>query len=453
MNLWFIAAHWSLTALAWRAASTQADRRATEWLRSRQLATDGDRPLKEVVRALILRKTGVLTEGKPVVTDYVHQSRTLGVETVLAVASALERDVHHPLSQAISRYVEGKTSELPHILNREFEPGEGISGELDGKPVAIGSREYVVGKFGVDRTHLLRVIGDHPYATRVYLAIAGKIAGIFYIEDTIRPEATEEISRLRHLGIEPVLVTGDNEQAAARVATAAGINRVHHSLSPAAKQDVIKSVWDEWTFVKMLAGPVDEQNLLNPARGPALQTAGNSSTGLDRLTGSLEGARYAGRIKTVSFAIVSVLSLLAAAGVSFGAIGQIPALLMVASSFLWVHLVSRQIDSFLPAKGHNAPAWVPSRKAQLPSNEARFILKGITGKEEEIKLMSALRIIDGFEQAQYDAGKKWLFVRFDPLRTSRTRLLEAVRAAGYTDMEPDYLQLANQGPTGDRWKE
>lgn len=418
------------------------------------------------LRAIVLDKTGTLTQGLPEVVEYVHQSRIVPQDEVLAVALALERRSEHPLARAIERYLSPRNLADVTLAEVTNFPGEGISAQWNGKAVAVGSREYVVTRHQIDRSHLLRMIGLHPHATRSYVAIDGKLGGIFYLNDPIRSGAENAVSRLRASGIEPVLSTGDNEQAAGLVAKTLGISRFHANELPAAKLDRIQKIRSELGPVAMVGDGINDTAALQAADLSIGMGTGTSAAqaaadivllrnDMNLLADALEGAREcASNIRqnlVWAFLFNAVAIPVAAAGLLPPMYG---ALAMSLSSVLVVTNALR-LTRFQPG-GKETPSaateWVPSIEEALPENEARVLTCNVQSDEDERKLRSHLAELNGFLEARMDRRKQILNVRFDPNRVSRVRLIETVRAAGYTDMDPGYLHTTNYGPAGDRWK-
>lgn len=448
MDWWFSPSAAALTAIAWWYSGRASAASAAGWLENRGYKLPaGFRPEQaRIPRRLVFGCNGTVTAGHPAVIDYVHQSRTLSLERVLGAAAALEQDSAHPFAQAIREYVNGKGIIPAEVTGIRAEPGEGVSGFLGKDTVAAGSREFVVVRFGVDRSHLLRVIGTHPNASRVYVAIAGKIAGIFYLEDHLRPEVPAAIARLRRAGVEPVMLTGDNEQAATRAAAFAGIETVFHSLDP---QERIARL-------RELAGSAGETIFADSSgsagvMGEPLPRPAAPVEGLAVWADQFDALRYFIRWHWTGRVLVLVIAAAVLTLVETGVVGPVAALPLFLATTAGGWITGWKIRIFQPGSSA-APVWRPSEAKNIPPDEARFLVKGISGPDDEAKIVSVLRDVSGFRNARFDIAPGWVHLRFDPLRTSRTRLLEAIRSAGYTDMEQDYLQQVNPGPAGERWK-
>ncbi len=407
-----------LAVPAWFQARRVMDRAIRDWLAGRSLVPPPGFALSirsALPGAIAIGKTGILTEGSPKVVGYVHQSRTEPEDRVLALAAALEQGEAHPLAREIVRFAGNR--DLPEIRDRKIDPGEGVSGLLDGKPVAIGSREYVTGKFGIDRTHLLRVIGGHPYATRVYVAMAGKLAGILYLEDSPRPESGRAVGRLRRIGIEPVLVTGDNEQAAGKAAAAAGIEAMFHSLDPPGRKVVLAELSGRYeTISQIQVVPDGRIPDLEPLAGPDL----------GRIADLFDGMGFASR----TLLLVLILSFGSLAAAAFSAhLGLIWWLLAAGAAFVWPYPGSVLVRRHRPVDGTGG--------REGPEN-GREAVEGITEiplvpGDAGIRLKELLTPEAGILGFDRQSGR--LRVRYDRMKTNDRRIAELLRGAGLTDVD------------------
>ena len=181
-----------------------------------------------LVRYILLDKTGTVTHGKPEV------DRAEGVDgELLAAAFSLEQRSSHPLARAICRYAEEQdVSSLP-VSDFENEVGKGVKGRVNGKTYVVGKREFLL----ENGASLLKTT---PCGTEVLIfeKESGR-DGIFFLSDRIKKDSRAAVEALTSRGIECVMLTGDNEDAAKKVAAHVGISKIHASLLPSDKEKML----------------------------------------------------------------------------------------------------------------------------------------------------------------------------------------------------------------------
>ncbi len=177
---------------------------------------------------LVLDKTGTITEGSPRVTDLSGTHPQL-----LQLAASLEAVSEHPLAEAIVRYADEQNVTLSPVDNFQAHSGRGASGQVDGKAVSLGnsawmSEQHIDGSAFESEAQELAKQAKTP----VYIAIDGQIAGLIAIADPIRKDSVAAISRLKQMGINVVMITGDNQHTAAAVARQVGVDNVIAGVMP-----------------------------------------------------------------------------------------------------------------------------------------------------------------------------------------------------------------------------
>jgi len=191
------------------------------------------------IQAVVLDKTGTLTEGKPSLTDVVT-SPGWDEDNLLRIAAAAEVGSEHPLSQAIVAGAQNRTLDIPSAEAFEAIAGHGIEARVEGRTVLIGNAKLMRDR-GVaiesltGRADALAAAGRTP----MYVAIDGQSAGILAVADTIRPSAREAVDQFRKAGIEVVMMTGDNRRTGEAVARDLGIERVFAEVLPEQKAEYV----------------------------------------------------------------------------------------------------------------------------------------------------------------------------------------------------------------------
>jgi Cu+-exporting ATPase len=184
------------------------------------------------VGTIVFDKTGTLTIGRPVVTDVVAVA-DLGEDEVLALAAAAEQGSEHPLGEAIVTRAKERGLALPPVSEFTTVPGQGIDAMAPDGRVLLGNRTMMDAR-GIDvsaaRSHVERLAREAR--TVVHLAFAGRLVGLIAAADVLKPDAPRAVARLAGLGIDVVMLTGDNRETAEAIARQAGIARVLAEVLP-----------------------------------------------------------------------------------------------------------------------------------------------------------------------------------------------------------------------------
>jgi Cu2+-exporting ATPase len=217
------------------------------------------------INAIVLDKTGTLTEGKPALTDVVTADGG-SEEDLLRLVAPAERGSEHPLAEAIVSGARERGIEPPDATQFEAIAGHGIQAEVDGHAVLVGNRK-LMDESGVD----VRVLEEQTAAlagagkTPMFVALDGREAGLVAVADTIKPSARETLSRLEEMGIEAVMMTGDNWRTAEAVARELGIQRVFAEVLPTDKASYVKRLQEEGKRVAMVGDGVNDAPALAQA--------------------------------------------------------------------------------------------------------------------------------------------------------------------------------------------
>ncbi|MEV0667430.1 heavy metal translocating P-type ATPase [Actinomadura luteofluorescens] len=230
------------------------------------------------VDAVALDKTGTLTEGTPRVTD-VRPLTGSGVseDELLRLAAAAERPSEHPLARAVVDAARDRGLQIPPAVGFASAPGTGVTATVESQKVAVGSLARLL---GAGDGHLADVAAaglEDDGRTAVLVTLDGTPAGVLGIADRLRPEAAAATAALGRLtGIAPVLVTGDNSRAAARLAAEAGITDVRAGLLPQEKVAVVKELERAGHRVLVVGDGVNDAPALAAAHtGIAMGRAGS----------------------------------------------------------------------------------------------------------------------------------------------------------------------------------
>jgi P-type Cu+ transporter len=219
----------------------------------------------EKLDAIILDKTGTITRGEPALTDVVV---TPGHDetAVLRLTASLERGSEHPLGEAIVKGAEARRLALSDTENFSAIPGHGVSGRVDGHDVLFGNAKLMRDR-GVAADALQpqweRLAGEGK--TPMYVAIDGRAAGLVAVADTVKPDSAAAIAALTALGIEVVMMTGDNLRTARAIARQVGIERVLADVLPDDKAHEVQKLQLEGKSVGMVGDGVNDAPALAQA--------------------------------------------------------------------------------------------------------------------------------------------------------------------------------------------
>jgi P-type Cu+ transporter len=224
-----------------------------------------------IVSHIVLDKTGTLTEGKPLLREV----ETIGVgETELvALAAAAESSSEHPLASAVMKAAFGRGAVPPEVTSFEAVPGRGVVASVGGRQVLVGKPSFLRER-AVDLTPVLMRIVALEGQGRTVIAVAqdGRCLGILALGDALKADAVETIAGLRRDGIIPVLVTGDNERAARRVAHEVGIEQLHAGVLPGAKAEIVRALQRHGKVAMVGDGINDAPALMQADVGIAMGT-------------------------------------------------------------------------------------------------------------------------------------------------------------------------------------
>jgi Cu+-exporting ATPase len=209
---------------------------------------------------VVLDKTGTLTTGKPVVTDLIVSDAAGSSESALLfLAASAERGSEHPLGEAIVMEAQNRGLELESASDFQAIPGRGISAQVGGHLVLFGNQalmeESDVPLNGlVEQASALAAQGKTP----MYLASDNRAVGLIAVADTVKPEAAEGLAKLRDMGLEVVMLTGDNDLTAHAIASQLGVERVEAEVLPQDKAAVIQRLQAEGRVVAMVGDGIND---------------------------------------------------------------------------------------------------------------------------------------------------------------------------------------------------
>ena len=207
----------------------------------------------QALRVVVLDKTGTVTLGEPTLHEIVHVPTpvTSGAPaldassetSLLSLAASAEINSEHPLGQAVVRAARERNLELPEATRFAADPGHGVTALVGGAEVAVGTRRHLE-RLGIDVAELEAEAGRLEAAgrTALWVATGGRVAGLLGLADAVKPTSREAVQELERLGLQVVLLTGDNRATADAVAAQVGIREVRAQVLPEQKAAVVREL-------------------------------------------------------------------------------------------------------------------------------------------------------------------------------------------------------------------
>lgn len=207
------------------------------------------------LKVVVLDKTGTITRGEPEVIEIIAADGTLGANEVLRLAASAERGSEHPLGEAIVRAARQRGLELTPPTQFEAIPGRGIVAVVEGHTVALGNPQLMHER----QLHLNGLEGvaerlQNEARTVMWVAIDGQARGLITVADTIKPGSKEAVAQMHRLGLQVVMITGDNRATAEAIAREVGIDRVLADVLPGDKAAEVKRLQDEGIGLVAMVG-------------------------------------------------------------------------------------------------------------------------------------------------------------------------------------------------------
>ncbi len=253
------------------------------------------------IRVVVLDKTGTITRGRPSVTDIVVGAGQYAENDLLRLAASAEKNSEHPLGEAI--VAAATERDLAASVPESFAavPGQGVTAQIDGHAVLVGNIRMVEQK-GLElaewQAHITRLQSEAK--TAMLVAVDGRVAGVIAVADSPKDGSAEAIAELQRLGLEVVMLTGDNRQTAEAIARSVGVDRVIAEVLPGDKAATIKQLQSEGKVVAMVGDGVNDAPALAQADvGIAIGTGADvamAAAPVTLMSGDLRGVPRAIRL-------------------------------------------------------------------------------------------------------------------------------------------------------------
>ena len=194
------------------------------------------------------------------------QSSKLRVENLLLMAASIEKGSEHSLAEAIVKKAEEDNLKLASVKNFQAVPGHGVAGVIGEQKIILGNRRFMEReKINIDSLRLELDKLEDQGKTVMMLAVAGKLVGLIAVADTLKESAKEAVGKLQRMGIETIIISGDNQKTASAIAKQVGIKRVLAEVLPQDKESEVRKIQQEGKVVAMVGDGIND--------APALATA------------------------------------------------------------------------------------------------------------------------------------------------------------------------------------
>jgi Cu+-exporting ATPase len=303
------------------------------------------------IKAVVLDKTGTITRGEPALTEIVASSAWSGErDRLLQLAASAERGSEHPLGEAVVRAAQA--AKLPLYAPADFEAiaGHGIRAQIEGQTVLVGSRRLM-------REQAVNLNGLEPEAERLqaaaqttlWLAVDGQAVALLAVADTVKDGSREAIREMHALGLQVIMITGDNAATAGAIAAEVGIDRVMAEVLPADKAAAIRQLQAEGLTVAMVGDGINDSPALAQADvGIAIGTGTDvamEAADVTLMSGDLRGVPRAIRLSRATMRVIRQNL-----GWAFGYnVALIPVAMGVLAGAAWAPDILRQLSPMLAA--------------------------------------------------------------------------------------------------------
>ena len=210
------------------------------------------------IDAIILDKTGTITEGKPEVTDIIV-TNMIDQTFLLQLAASAEKGSEHPLGEAIVKKAEQQDLPLLPLESFYAITGQGVKVVIEGQQILVGNRRLMESR-QVDLTQLATLSDELAQAgkTPMYVAINNQLAGIIAVADIVKPNSQAAIAKLQQMGIQVAMITGDNKQTALAIARQVGVDQVLAEVLPQDKANEVKKLQEQGKKVAMVGDGIND---------------------------------------------------------------------------------------------------------------------------------------------------------------------------------------------------
>lgn len=395
-----------------------------------------------IIDTVVLDKTGTLTEGKPVVTDII--TFNIDEKTLLSAAASVENMSNHPLAEAITKYASDKGIVLKSVDDYRFIHGEGVAGIVEGNKISVGNRKMMESS-GIDINAHINAAENFANEGKIslYFAVNKELAGIIALADTIKPGSAEAVQKFKQMGIEIIMLTGDNSKTAKFIGAQAGIEKIISQVLPEDKETEIRSLQQAGKKVAMIGDGINDAPALARADVGIAIGAGTDiaieSADIVLVKSDLNDAVTAVKLSRAVVRnikqnlfwafIYNIIGIPVAAGVLYSSMNILlnPMIAAAAMSFSSVSVVSnalrlRTFSAFKNENKKNGTEEVFMKKV--------IKIEGMSCGHCSAAVTKALKALNGVNSAEIDLKAKEAIVEVN-VSVNDADLRKAVEDAGY----------------------
>ena len=218
------------------------------------------------VDTVILDKTGTITKGTPGITDIISLNG-ISRNELLTAAASVESNSEHPLGQAIALYAKAENIELSPATEFRAVTGSGVMAIIQSKQVLVGTERLLAGNDVAINAEARKQKAalENQAKTAVFISIDDRLSGLIGVADRVKEDSRQAIQALKDLGMEPVMITGDNERTARVIAEDVGIGRVIANVLPEGKANEVKRLQDAGETIAMVGDGINDAPALTQA--------------------------------------------------------------------------------------------------------------------------------------------------------------------------------------------
>jgi Cu+-exporting ATPase len=217
------------------------------------------------VTAVVFDKTGTLTVGRPSVTDMLTLNET-EPDTIIMLAASVERGSEHPLAEAIGKEASARSLTVAEPSEFEAIPGKGVKAKIQDNMVVLGNGT-LISEMGLDFSKIEEKINklEADGKTLMFLVVDGRLVGVIAAADTLKEHSKETVVELKKMGIDVIMLTGDNERTAKSIAGKLSIENVFAEVLPQQKEAIIQKLQSEGKIVAMVGDGINDAPALAKA--------------------------------------------------------------------------------------------------------------------------------------------------------------------------------------------
>jgi heavy metal translocating P-type ATPase len=383
------------------------------------------------IRRIVFDKTGTLTAGKPAVADVIALAPQ-GVSEALRLAAAAESVSEHPLARAIVAEAREMGFPLPAVRDFVATPGRGVRATVDERCVIVGNPSYVESEgVNLDRVHKLLERLQDAGNTVVAVAIDARPAALIAIADRVKPDARETVARLREMGVEAVMLTGDNHRTARAVAREAGITEFRAQVLPQDKAEAVRALQRQGYRVAMVGDGINDAPALMQA-DVGIAIGAGTDIAIESADVVLVGHRLTAVVEAFSIGRLSYRKSVQnlALAFSFNGIG-VPLAVTGLVHPAWAMIaMAASVTTVLANSFAGRLLRVKRPRAQLAS--VTYTIANMRCEHCLASIAEAVRgRLDGIEEVSGDPGRKLVTVKYRSDRADADGIREAIVERGF----------------------